>query len=248
MCRVIRPPSPSLSAASVFSLLPGSTLDRAAANRAFAESASIIKGSLILTTTTGAAGSDSISVIHVERILKGTTKEREIAVTHFLCGIEYSLAMKTGRPLLAFVDASFRLVGGTAVLPASPREEAGTSTDARTNLRRELLLAATDEDANTARAAIGALAELDGPPATPTLSQAANRTEFGLRVRALTWLTRFGDANAFDQLAAILAAPPLTPPTIPATVRDDRTAEFLIAHETLAACCGALPSGIQMCP
>jgi hypothetical protein len=204
---------------------------RVSADQAFTKSALIVKGSLISTTGAGAHGSDSISVIRIDRVLKGTTTKREISVTHFLCGIEYSIAMRKGRPLLAFVDASDHLVSGTAVLPASSRGAGGGSTDTKTSLRSELLLAATDEDASTARAGVGALAELDGPGSTATLIQAAKSADFGTRVRALTWLTRFGDANAFDQPASILSAPPFTPRTIPTAIRDDKSASLAMAHE-----------------
>jgi hypothetical protein len=204
---------------------------RVPANLAFAESALIVKGSLISTATGDAPGSDSTSVIRIDRILKGNATQGEIVVTHFLCGIEYRFAMRQGRSVLAFVNASGGLVGGTAVLPASSAGTTSVSTDPTTNVRNELLLAARDEDANTARAAVGALAELDGRKAMPTLLLAANRAEFGMRVRALAWLTRFGDANAFDQLAAVVSAPPFTPLTIPTTIRDDQGASLAIADD-----------------
>jgi hypothetical protein len=203
-------------------------------DQAFATSALIVKGITISTTSTGGPGSDSTSVIRIVRVLKGATTQPEIAVTHYLCGIEYSLAIRKGRPLLAFVDASGHLVNGTAVLPASSGQAAADGlTDATTRLRNELLLAATDEDVNTVRAAVGALAELDGSAARPTLLTAANRADVGVQIRALTWLTRFGDADAFDRLASILESPPFTPPAIPTTIRDDRSASLAIAHDDI---------------
>ena len=105
------------------------------ADRAFSESVLILKGSLISTTNAGAPGSDSTSVIHVDRVVKGQTTGREITVIHFLCGIEYPIAMRKGRPLLAFVDGSGGLVGGTEVLPASTRGPADGSIDPKPKRR-----------------------------------------------------------------------------------------------------------------
>jgi hypothetical protein len=232
------------AASSCFVLFCAGSVDarpcsRVPADRAFTEAALIVKGSLI-STATGAPGSDSSSVIRIDRVLKGTTTRRDISVTHFLCGIEYDLAMNKSRPLLAFVDAAGRLVGGTAVLPGSSRRASGESIDARTSVRSELLSAATDDDANTARAAVGALAELDGPASTATLIQASNRADFGTHVRALTWLTRFGDADAFDELADILSTPPFSPSSIPTRIRDDKSASVVIAYDDVLRSLGSL--------
>jgi hypothetical protein len=201
------------------------------ADQAFAEATLIVKGSLISTAAGTEPGADSTSVIRIQRVVKGATKQRQIAVTHFLCGLEYSLAMNAGRPLIVFVNSTGGLVGGTAVLPTSSRAATDASADARSDLRSELLLAATDDDPRITRAAVGALAELDGPAATPVLNEAANASDLGTRVRALTWLTRFGDATAFDRLAEMLAQPAFAQSTSRVAIRNDHDASLVIAHE-----------------
>src|SRR5438876_235981 len=97
------------TASSCFLLLLAARVDArpcssVSADRAASESVLILKGSLISTATVGTPGSDSTSVIHVDRVLKGNSTRRNVTVTHFVCGIEYSLAMRKGRPLIVFVD------------------------------------------------------------------------------------------------------------------------------------------------
>jgi hypothetical protein len=197
---------------------------------ALTEATLVVKGWLVSTHNTGVPGSDSTSVIRVDRVLKGRTSRAEISVTHFLCGLEYSAGMRMNLPLIVFVTASGGLVSGTAVLPAS-RRIGEISSDARANLRAELLLGSTDEDPIVIRAAVGALAELDRAAAVATLRQSATNDDLGVRVRALTWLTRFGDMAAFRQIANMLSEWPFRPFAIPSTIHDDLEASLVIAHD-----------------
>ena len=201
------------------------------ADYALGEATLVVKGWLESTKNSRVPESDSISVIRVDRVLKGSTSRTAISVTHFLCGLEYRLAMRADRPLIAFVTASGGLVGGTAVLPASPRSAGDASSDATANLRAELLLASTDDDPGVVRAAVGALAELDHVGSVPVLERAAQSADFGVRVRALSWLTQFGDVVAFSELAKMLSEWPFTPFAIPSTIHDDNNASLAIAYD-----------------
>ncbi len=203
------------------------------ADQALTEATLVVKGWLESTRDAGVPGSDSTSVIRVYRVLKGATSRTQISVTHFLCGHEYSAAMRTDRPLIAFVTASGALVNGTAVLPASRQRTVHLSRDAKANLRAELVLGSTDRDPAVVRAALGALAELDGTDSAATLKQAIGHADLGVRVRALTWLTRFGDVDAFRRVAELLSAWPFTPLAIPTTIRDQKDASLVIAHEDI---------------
>ena len=177
------------------------------AGRAFEEASLIVKGSLVSTTPSKLPDGDSTSLIRIDRIVKGWTIRSTVSVEHFLCGIEYEQAFKPGRPILVFIDASGHLVHGTAILPASSQSR-WPAFFAKSALRDELLLASEDPDPITARAGVGALAELDGLASRATLVDASKRDDFGVRVRALSWLTRFSDANAFAELAGCPASCP----------------------------------------
>jgi len=201
------------------------------ADAALAAATLIVKGRLESTRSEGVPESDSTSVIRVDRVLKGVTARREISVTYFLCGLEYSAAMRKDRPLIAFVTASGGLVSGTAVLPASRQTVAPLSLDAEANLRAEFLLGSADDDPVVVRAAIGALAELDGSASSATLKQATKNTDLGVRVRALTWLTRFGDAEAFRELAGILSEGPVLQSATHRIIRDVNDASLAIAYD-----------------
>jgi HEAT repeat protein len=201
------------------------------ADQALAEATLVVKGWLVSTWSGSVPGSDSSSVIRVDRVLKGVGAGQEVTVTYFLCGLEYRAAMRNDRPLIVFVNATGGLVNGTAVLPASRRTVQHVSLEAKADLRAELLLAATDDDPNTIRGAIGALAELDGTSSTTVLKHAARSDDFGVRVRALSWLTRFGDADAFEELANVLGASPFEPYAIPTMIRDDTDRSLAIALE-----------------
>ena len=201
------------------------------AGRAFAEAVLIVKSVLLSTTPASQPEGDSTSLVRVDRVLKGSTTRREIEVVHFLCGVEYEQAFKPGRPILVFIDGAGRLVGGTAVLAASD-QDGSPAAEARSALRGELLADLDARDPLTNRAGVGALAELDGPSAAPAIAGAARSEDFGTRIRALSWLTRFGDEDAFDRFAAIVTKPPFTPSSIPTTIRDgdDHAAALWIAY------------------
>ena len=77
-------------------------------------------------------------------------------------------------------------------------------------LRQEFLIAIDDSDPTLAVIAFGALAELDGRNAIPTLNRYRNVKAYGVRFRALTWLARYGDADAFEQLTRLVSEPSFT--------------------------------------
>jgi len=161
-----------------------------------------------------------------------------ISVSYFLCGTEYSYALQEGRSIIAFIDASSgQLVGGTAVLAAS-RRSAREVQEPKAALRAELLLAVRDANPKTARSAVGAVAELDGQASVETLKQYADAKDFGTRFRALTWLTRFGDADAFDEVARIVSAAPFKD-ECPNTVRNDKDESFVMACDDLFRALGS---------
>ncbi|HET7617822.1 MAG TPA: HEAT repeat domain-containing protein [Vicinamibacterales bacterium] len=203
------------------------------ADRAFQQAALVVKGWFEYTRIEGVPpplGSDLTSIIRVDRVLKGATSRTRIAVTHFLC-FENRIAMRTDRPLIAFVTASGSLVDGSAVLPASQLNAAEVTDDPKATVRAEFLLGATDSDPIVARAALGALAQLDGEASSAILRQAVDNPDLGVRVRALTWLTRFGDVDAFRRLTQTLSEWPFTPFSIPRLIQDDEGFSLAIAED-----------------
>ena len=211
---------------------------RVSADNAFSEATLIVKGSVASTIPGTSPGADSTSTIRVQRVLKGRTVLPVISVSYFLCGTEYSYALQEGRSIIAFIDASSgQLVGGTAVLAAS-RRSAREVQEPKAALRAELLLAVRDANPKTARSAVGAVAELDGQASVETLKQYADAKDFGTRFRALTWLTRFGDADAFDEVARIVSAAPFKD-ECPNTVRNDKDESFVMACDDLFRALGS---------
>lgn len=190
----------------------------------------VVKGWVESTRPSNLFEGNSTSVIRVDRVLKGATSRAQISVSHFLCGLEYEAAMRPASPVIGFVTASGALVAGTAVLPASRQSAAPLSGDAKSDLRAELVLGSTDRDPAVARASLGALAEIDGPDAAAALKRASGNPDFGIRVRALTWLMRFDDLEAFRRIAEMLFASPFTPKAIPTTIRNDNDAALAIAY------------------
>jgi len=201
------------------------------ADYAFSEATLIVKGSVASTIPGTSPGADSTGMIRIERVLKGRTVLPVISVSYFLCGTEYSYALQQGRSIIAFIDASGRqLVGGTAVLAASNRS-ARALLEPKAALRAELLLAVRDANPKTARSAVGALAELDRQASVETLKQYADAKDFGTRF-LLTWLTRFGEADAFDEVAGIVSEAPFSD-GCPNTIRNDSDESLVTACDDL---------------
>lgn len=205
-------------------------------DRAFEEATLIVKGWLVSTNRGGLPESDSTGVIRVVRALKGAAAaQQEVTVTYFLCGLEYDAAMRPNGLIIAFVSASGSLVRNTVVLPASRRSADVISSDSKANLRAELLLGAVDANPSTVRAALGALAELDGTVSRSTLKRASSDGNLGVRVRALSWLTRFGDVDAVQELASVLSKWPFQPFGIPTGIRNNGDATVAVAHQDIVA-------------
>lgn len=181
---------------------------RIPADVAFSEATLIVKGTLVSTRPAQMPEGDSTSIIRIDRVLKGHAESSEVAVTHFLCETDNEYAFQRVGPVIAFINArNGSLVRGTAILPAS-NQSSGDADDPKTVVRNELMLSIAEPDMKTARAALGALAELDGRASIPILRRYSKGGDFGTRFRALAWLTRFGDADAFDELASGVSAPP----------------------------------------
>lgn len=217
------------------------------ADRALAEATLVVKATLVSTTPPRIREGDSTSIIRIIRVLKGRVASSEIPVTHFLCGIEDRYTFHRGGPFIAFIDTAHgRLVRGTAVLPAATHASPVIS-EPRRAVREELLLAMAEPDTKTARAALGALAELDGRASVPILRQYSRQGSFGVRFRALAWLTRFGDPDAVSELARVVSAPPFDRELGQLRLTNEEDEPVVIAqmdlHEALTRCCDSSPSG-----
>jgi hypothetical protein len=182
---------------------------RVSLDRALSEASLIVTGSLLSTIHASIPGGDSKSMIRIDRVLKGEMQLSLVEVRHFLCGMDYDYVFQEGRRFIAFIDPYGSLVGGTAVFPASS-QSAPKQGNTRGAVRAELRLALGDTDTRIARTALGALGELDGRAAGPVLERYRTAADFGIRFRALSLLTRFGDADALDEVARIVSAAPFT--------------------------------------
>jgi hypothetical protein len=101
-----------------------------------------------------------------------------------------------------------------------------------------LLLAITDANPKTVRSAVGAHAELDRQASVEMLKQYADAKDFGTRFRVLTWLTRFGDADAFDEVARSISVAPFSD-GCPNTIRNDSDESLVMACEDLSKALGS---------
>ena len=181
---------------------------RHSADYALAQATLVVKGAVEWTETASGINPDTTSIIRIDRVLKGRLTTSSVTVTFFPCGREHHYALTKNRPVIAFLDAKGKLI---EVLPASIHL-ARPDTNPAAALRQELLTAIDDSDRRLALFALGALAELDGRNAIPTLERCGrDAKDYGVRFRALTWLARYGDADAFEQVTRLASEPSFAP-------------------------------------
>lgn len=176
---------------------------RKPANDALAQASVVVKGAVVRAETASGINPDSTITFRIDRVLKGRFAFSSVTVTFFECGREHRYALNKDRPVIAFLDAEGKLI---EVLPASSHVTSPNS-DPAAALRQEFLVAIDDSDPTLAVIALGALAELDGRNAIPTLNRYRNAKGYGVRFRALTWLARYGDADAFEELTRLVSEP-----------------------------------------
>jgi hypothetical protein len=162
-----------------------------------------VKGDVVSAEAQGFADADRAVTIRIDRFLKGRLANSSVTALFFPCSRESSYALAKRPPVIAFLDAEGKLI---EVLPASSRPVSPDSNPIAA-LRQEFLVALDDSDQFVGRIALGALAELDGRNALPTLNRYRNAKRYDLRFRALTWLARFGDVDAFEELTRLVSEP-----------------------------------------
>jgi hypothetical protein len=180
---------------------------RYSADYALAQAALVVKGVVESIDTPPGIDQDSTITIPIDRALKGRVSTSSVTATFFPCGQEHQYALTKDRPVIAFLDGTGKLI---EVLPASSHLARPDASPAAA-LRQELLTAIDDSDRRLALFALGALAELDGRNAVPTLKRYRNATDYGVRFRALTWLARYGGADAFEQVTRLVSEPSFAP-------------------------------------
>ena len=176
---------------------------RKPADDALSQATVVVKGAVVRAETASGINPDSTITFRIDRVLKGRFTRSSVTVKFFECGREHRYALNKDRPVIAFLDAEAKLI---EVLPASNRFTSQDSNQTAA-LRQEFLVAIDDSDPTLAVMALGALAELDGRNAIPTLNRYRNAKGYGVRFRALTWLARYGDADAFEELTRLVSEP-----------------------------------------
>jgi hypothetical protein len=166
----------------------------------------IVKASVVATIPSFASGGDSRSILKVERVIKGSALLPIVSPHHFICGSDQQYSLQWKGPVLAFIDSRGKLVGESAIWPVVAGA-ASESKELRAVIREEFISALSSSDRHVARAAVQVLADLEGEAIAPALRETKS-TDFGTRFRVLSWLTRFGDPDAFDELAGIALAEP----------------------------------------
>jgi len=197
-----------LAAAVVFSLCWAESAQarpcgRTTADRALARAAVVVKGDVVSAEAQGFANADIAVTINIDRLVKGRLDNSSVTALFFPCTHENSYALTKRRPVIAFLDAEGKLI---EVLPAS-RRPVPADSNPTAELQNEFLVGIDDSDPKLALFALGELAELDGRDAVPTLNRYRNANGYGLRFRALTWLARFGDVDAFEQVTRLVSEP-----------------------------------------
>jgi len=180
---------------------------RKPADYALEQATVVAKGEVVSTDTPGGINPDMTVTIRIDRALKGRLTISSVTVPFFPCGREHLYALAKGRSVIAFLDAEGKLI---EVLPAS-RQLVRPDPDPVTALRQELLVSIDDTDSNLALISLGALAELDGRNAIPTLKRYRIAKDYGVRFRALTWLAGYGDADAFEEVTRLVSEPSFRP-------------------------------------
>jgi hypothetical protein len=181
---------------------------RTTVDSALARAAVVVKGDVVSAEDQGAdiavfVGADRAVTIRIARLLKGRIANSSVTALFFPCSRESAYAFKKGSPVIAFIDAKGEVI---EMLPASSRPVSPDSNPTAA-LRQQFLVALDDSDQFVGRIALGALAELDGRNALPTLNRYRNAKRYDLRFRALTWLARFGDVDAFEELTRLVSEP-----------------------------------------
>jgi hypothetical protein len=171
----------------------------------------VVKGEVVSVAAQGSVdsdiaafvGDDRAVTIRIDRLIKGRLAEPSVTARFFPCSRESSYAFYKQLRMIAFIDAEGEVI---EMLPASSRPVSSDSSPTAA-LRQEFLVALDDSDQFVARIALGALAELDGREALPTLNRYRNADRYDLRFRALTWLARYGDVDAFEELVRLVSEP-----------------------------------------
>lgn len=174
---------------------------RQPADYALAQASVVVKGVVTRTERRTGVNTDTTIDIHIDGVLKGRLTASNITVTFFECSREHRYALTKGRPVIAFLDAQRSLI---EVFPASSHRISPNSNPSAA-LREEFRVAIDDSDPKLALIALGAQAELDGRNAIPTLTRYRNASNYGVRFRSLTWLTGYGDADAFEQVTRLVS-------------------------------------------
>jgi hypothetical protein len=162
-------------------------------------------------------GQDRAVTIRIDRVLKGRLANSSVTALFFPCSRESSYAFEKHLPVIVFIDEKGEVI---EMLPASSRPVTPDS-DPTAALRQEFLVALDDSDPIVVRVALGALAELDGRNGLPTLNRYRIANRYDLRFRALSWLARFGDVDAFEEVTRLVSEPSFKPLEEP----------FLTAHD-----------------